>query len=363
MDPAPISRERAPEVSDTHVQFELADPHRAFEHVALCQELIRPRCGIGFERLPDDDAWQLRFPRLEVDRMEYKFEIRRPEGGYEQVLDPHNPARAPGAFGDKSVIEFPEYEPPGWLASSRAPDGTSVDVSIRTRSAALGRLHGILWSAPGVGEGDAVPLLVAHDGIEYRDYSALVMFLERMVAAGRLPAMRAFLLAPGDRDQTYSASAAYARAVAHAVLPQLGQIAPTPHGRSARVGMGASLGALAMLHVHRTNPASFGALFLQSGSFFRQRFDKIEAGFVRFGRIARFMGTVLSSDDWPHPVPITMTCGRVEENLANNRAALASLNVQGYEVDLIENRDAHNWTGWRDTFDPHLVDLLARMWS
>ena len=129
------------------------------------------------------------------------------------------------------------------------------------------------------------------------------------------------------------------------------------------MGMGASLGGLAMLHIHRRSPATFGALFLQSGSFFRQRYDKQESGFSRFRRISRFMGEVLSAREWAHPINITLTCGTVEENLHNNRATCAALRQQGYEVELIENPDAHNWVGWRDTFDPHLIDLINRMWA
>ena len=127
--------------------------------------------------------------------------------------------------------------------------------------------------------------------------------------------------------------------------------------------MGASLGALAMLHVHRRSPATFGSLYLQSGSYFRQRFDKQESGFARFRRISRFMGEVLTAEEWTHPITVTLTCGTVEENLANNRATYAALKDQGYEVKLVANRDAHNWIGWRDTFDPHLVDLVNRMWG
>ena len=129
------------------------------------------------------------------------------------------------------------------------------------------------------------------------------------------------------------------------------------------MGVGASLGALAMLHTHRRNPATFGSLFLQSGSYFRQRFDKQESGFSRFRRISRFMGEVLTSEGWPHPITATLTCGSVEENLANNRATFAALDLQGYEVKLVVNRDGHNWIAWRDTFDPHLVDLINRMWG
>lgn len=127
--------------------------------------------------------------------------------------------------------------------------------------------------------------------------------------------------------------------------------------------MGASLGALAMLHAHRTHPAVFGALFLQSGSYFRQRFDKQETGFVRFRRISRFAGRVLSAPDWAHPIPITMTCGSVEENLANNRAVRDALTNQGYDVAWSENRDGHNWIAWRDTFEPDLLPLLQRVWA
>ncbi len=176
--------------------------------------------------------------------------------------------------------------------------------------------------------------------------------------------MRAALLEPpGDRDQVYSASAAYARCMAHEVLPALAEIAPTA-GRGQRAGMGASLGALAMLHVHRRYPASFGALFLQSGSFFRRRFDSLESDFVRFDRISRFVGTILSLRDWAaHPVPLRMTCGSMEENLANNRAVTGALAASGYDASLHVNKDAHNWTAWRDTLDPHLAAFLARVWT
>jgi enterochelin esterase family protein len=57
-----------------------------------------------------------------------------------------------------------------------------------------------------------------------------------------------------------------------------------------------------------------------------------------------------------------MTCGTVEDNLANNRAVAGALRAQGYRVRFVEHRDAHNWVSWRDCLDPHLVDLLASLW-
>ena len=42
---------------------------------------------------------------------------------------------------------------------------------------------------------------------------------------------------------------------------------------------------------------------------------------------------------------------------------LEALQRQGYDVRFTRNRDAHNWISWRDTFDPHLIDLLREMWT
>lgn len=296
-------------------------------------------------------------------RLEYQLRVVHEDGSEEQILDPANPTTAPGAFGDKSVLELPDYTAPAWVEAEPRVQGTSEPLSIES---ALLRtdVTGVLWHSAGAAAGERLPVLVAHDGPEYARFSSLTRYLDHLVDAGTIGPMRAALLAPpGDRNQTYSASASYARSLAHEILPALAEIAPSPPGRAARVGMGASLGALALLHAHRVSPAGFGALFLQSGSYFRQRFDKQEAGFVRFRRISRFVGTVLTARDWMHPITVSMTCGTVEENLANNHAVHKALREQGYDATLVTNRDAHNWVGWRDTFDPHLGNLLAGAWS
>jgi enterochelin esterase-like enzyme len=126
--------------------------------------------------------------------------------------------------------------------------------------------------------------------------------------------------------------------------------------------MGASLGALAMLHAHRSFPRTLGGLFLQSGSFFTPRLDPQEWRFPRFARIVRFVRGMDRNAQYAMPVPVTMTVGTVEENAANNRQMAHVLGEQGYEVDLQEIPDMHNYTGWRDALDPHLGGLLRRAW-
>ncbi|MFN2524708.1 MAG: alpha/beta hydrolase [Actinomycetota bacterium] len=350
-------------MTDSHIKFSVHDPDHELARVRLAQEVARPRLGPDFVRFPSRAGWELLLPRPEADRMEYQLEISGGDGDAEFVTDPANPLRAPGPFGDKSVVEMPEYVPPAWVGSGPEVRGNVSAVEIRSR-ALRARLRANLWSAPGSDPAAPLPLLVVHDGSDYANYSGLVHLLDFCAAHEELPPMRAALLDPVDRNQIYSASATYAGALAHDLLPQLAELAPTPHGRSARVGMGASLGALAMLHAHRRTPALFGGLFLQSGSFFRPRLDRYEESFVRFRRIARFTGELTGRQpENAHPISITMTCGSAEENLANNELTRDALRAQGYTVTFVEHRDAHNWISWRDVLHPHLVDLLRGLWS
>jgi enterochelin esterase-like enzyme len=334
----------SPRVREDAVDFVLPDPeHRAGE-VVLGQEVSRPRPGPPFEW--SDGAWRLTFARPQVDRLEYLIGV---DGSF--APDPGNELRAPGPFGDKSVVEWPEYRKPAWLESI-ADQGPVEEVELRCRRL-VARVRVLLYATPEPPGSDA-PLIVVHDGPEYAEYAGLTRFLDAMSWEERIPPLRAALIQPVDRNETYSASALYAGALVRELLPQIAKRAP--HGP--RIGMGASLGALAMLHAHVRHPKSFDGLLLQSGSFFRQRYDKQESTFPRYRRITRFVGSVIRGSEVARTIPVAITCGTGEENRANNEDIAAALTEQGYAAWLAEVRDGHTWTAWRDSFDPHLPALI-----
>ncbi len=202
-------------------------------------------------------------------------------------------------------------------------------------------------------KGASAPILVVLDGPDYVSRARLIPLLRRQVEAGALPAHRVVLVSSADRFESFSASARYGRALA-AALDEL--------GRARRVGVGASLGALALLHAHRLEPRSFAGLFLQSGSYFRRRTDSQESGFGRFGRIDRFVGGVLRGVDGARPVPTTITCALDEENYANNAVLAQALAAQGYAVDFHAARGSHDWPTWRRAVESHLPVLLRKVW-
>jgi enterochelin esterase-like enzyme len=341
-------------MSEHTVTFRLTDPERRLAGVRLVQDVRIPRDQLGFRR--DGDAWELAIGRPPVNRMEYLLELRYPDGDVETVLDPGNPRQAAGAFGPKSVLEVPGYPTPGWLSAEARPGAvTDFEVPVTALDAAVAVR---LWSPEGTRHDERLPLLLVHDGPEYDALASLTRYLAAGTAGRWLPRLRAALLSPGPRDRWYSANMRYTRALRTTVLPAITRRAAT----SVRVGMGASLGALAMLHAHCRYPAALDALFLQSGSFFLPRFDAHESSFTRYRRIVRFTRSALRERP-RRPVPVTLTCGEREENVHNNRVMASALAAQGYRARLAEGRDLHDFTAWRDAWDPHLTLLLQDVWS
>ncbi len=349
-----------PETSSSAVHFLYPDPQAELAGVALFQEVFWPRSGPELTRTRD--GFSVVVARPPVDRMEYLFELRHPDGSRQLVCDPANPRRAPSPFGDKSVLEFPEYRAPEWSRVAPLPRGDSVDLEIPCPGLnASMRVR--IWSPSGVSPARRLPLLLALDGLEYDLYSQLTQFLDYGVNGGVLPPLRAALLHPVRRDQDYSASPEFARVLAEEVIPQLEGLIPVRTGPSGRVAMGASLGAVAALHLQWERPGAVEGLLLQSGSFFNHHYFSQELPFDPVERICMFTERIHQAVTAVAPVPTALTCGVVEETLLASTAIASSLRRLRYRAELHRLRDAHNWVAWRDAFDPHLKDLLLQVFG
>ena len=328
------------------MRLKLADPDERYTAVRLHSDLA----ALDYERAGAE--WTLDLGGAPVTRLEYELELVHADGASVRVLDPGNPLTAPGAFGDKSVLLLDGYEQPGWIgepgvgAAERelvVPGrGLGADVAVR------------LWSPADAADKTALPLLVANDGPEYAELAGLTDYCAAMIARGALPPHRVALVAPGARNEWYSASPLYAGALVRGVLPA---VAAEVAVRGAPVAMGASLGALAMLHAQHRHPGTFAGLFLQSGSFFTPEHDIQERGFERWARVTAFVAEVLSGGVGSGAAPAVLTCGAGEENIHNNREMAAALGEHLHELG-----DLHNYTAWRDALDPHLTNLLAALW-
>ena len=206
----------APALNEDVVLLSLRD--RGYRRVELVHELRQPRTIPFHRRGP---SWQLQLEQPPVHRFEYLLELEHRDGRVERVPDPGNPRRARGAFGEKSVLEFTGYEPPDWVGDEESQTGDLRELTLpsrllRTETAAL------LWSAAETDPLAELPLLLVHDGPDYARFSEVLRLFDHLVAFAEVPPFRAALVPPPlDRNETYSASARYARALAEEWLPAL----------------------------------------------------------------------------------------------------------------------------------------------
>jgi enterochelin esterase-like enzyme len=306
----------------------------------------------------DGDGWVATIPAPPVDRLEYLLVLRAPNGDEAMVLDPANPARVEGVFGDHSVLELPGYHPPDWLPWTSKPWSAQA-VTADTADPGLA-VQGELLSPPGHGTTDPLPLLVVHDGHEYIRLARLLDLLDWLANDDPTLRCRVLALQPVDRDRAYAASDAYTDALVDDALPAVRDLAPTI---GPLVGLGASLGALALTYAAATHDGTFAGLLCQSGSFFLPRFDAHEVRFSGYQRVVAVTAQLHADPAALKGVIMRLTAGLGEENLDNNQALTDRLAELGVDTRIALGRDGHNYTAWRDLLDPSLPRLLSRCWG
>jgi enterochelin esterase family protein len=330
-------------VGGDEVVFRLADPEHELDGVSLWLDLVLPAdWPEDLSLAPVEGGWELRLGLPDLDCLEYLF-----DAGGDMAPDPGNPDQVDGAFGPHSWLALPGYAPPAWLEAEGRPG--------ERHPLTVGDLDLEVWEPDG-SAGEPLPLLLVHDGAEMDTYGRVLHY------AATRPPMRVALLSPGGaRDERYAANPAYAAALVGDVLPALRAAYPTAYEP---VLLGQSLGGLAALHAAWLYPTAFSGLMLQSGSFFTPVLDLQESGYSHFDHVVGFVSMLHESTGAPAGFPpVAITCGLAEENLANNRLMHTHLTELDVAVTWGEARQGHTWTCWRDTLDPHLGDLLDRVWA
>lgn len=345
----------SPTLLDGQIRFSYPDHDPSVTGVVLQTDRAIP----GDRELVRDPSspigWRLDLPRPALQRIEYRYAVAHGDH-VEVLLDPANPITVRTAFGERSVLELPDYHPPQWLQAP-AVEGRFEPHLLAGETD--GEVPVSIWTPAGLADHDPAPLLVVHDGPEYDVLASITRYSGAAIAAGLLPPHRLALAHPVMRDAWYSGSPKYLRTIATAGLDRVEE----RYAVSGPIAvMGASLGGLTALLVGLLAAPRIGAVFAQSGSFFQTRLDASESGYPYFGRISRLVEAVLHARHTDHPLRIGMTCGSLEENAANNRAMAAALRRAGHTVTHREVPDLHNYTAWRDSLHPDLTTVLRDTW-
>ena len=294
------------------------------------------------------DTWVAAIHFPEDGRIEYRLEIRRGHR-IETTLDPTNPEIASNPFGMNSVLTGSRYEPAG-----RSQAGWDIH-EFRVSSVAFGgrRPHHML-SPTGVSDREPLPLVLLHDGSDYRNHAGLEEVLAHGIESGAIPKLRVGLLDPRHRDVEYAADPRHAAHVMTEVLPRL----RSRLGIDGRIVIGgASLGAVASWHAAWSHPGTVTGLVLQSGTFAAGRHPEIPPGMAT--PLQSFLRTA-GQDPRVGDAGIGQTCGRFESLIDWNRSVADLLSVHAARHRFTERWTGHDWGAWADTLVAALRTALDR---
>jgi enterochelin esterase family protein len=204
-----------------------------------------------------------------------------------------------------------------------------------------------------------LPLVVFQHGPDYLNRADLIEYWTSQMESGALPLCRIALIRPvnpGEDDAWLADPTAFEDALVGRVLPAI-------RDRYDTIGpvvlVGASVGALMALSCSVRYPTAFGALFLQSGSFFCHQAGDDE---TYYPQIQDFVVGMHAKVGTARRMIIGMTCG-AEPNLLNNQLMARTLRRLGHCVQFDEVGSTHDFESWGRCLDPLLTWLLQTAWA
>lgn len=297
------------------------------------------------QSLRESGLWATTIELPKGSRIEYKFEVVR--GGHRELItDPLNGVLAKDPFGANSVCQGYGYERPSWTMEQEHVRRGSVDeMTVQSKSFRNTRALRVYIPAR-FRQNRRYPLLIAHDGSDYLNFSSLQTVLDNLIQALEIPPMIVALTDSPNRLKEYAGDDRHARFLADELLPAVAKRYPLIDEPQARGLLGASFGGVASLHAAWRNPGLFGRLLLQSGSYAFSDIGRHQRGPV-FDPVVRFMNEFREQPGRPAD-RIYVSCGIYESLIYENRSLVPRLQAQGIDVKFEEVRDAHNWENWRD---------------
>lgn len=333
-----------PLVSDDTATFFFYDGRDA-EHVRLVHWVFGLESHQHFRRLGNTNAFYLPLELPRGARAEYKFAVRRDERDH-WLHDPHNPKRAFDPFGSNSVCTMPGYADPPWTRPiPSARHGTMERFEVATKVYGGSRPIDV-WLPAEFAPYKQFPLLIVHDGEDYRTYASMRTVLDNLVHKREVAPMIVAFTSGVDRNREYGADPRQPDFLVNEVLPAICARYPIREGAEHRGLCGASFGAVTSLYTAWTYPGVFGRLLLQSGSFVFT--DVGEHGRSElFDPVVEFINQ-FRRDPGRIDAKVFMSAGTFESLIYYNRSLVPRLRAAGLTVKFEEAHDGHNWMAWRD---------------
>ncbi len=340
-----------PVVRGRDILFLYENAERPVSEIRLVHHIALLDRAPMFQKVNDEGTFAFHLVLPPKSRLEYTFGIKYEDGGQEIVTDPRNERKAWCPFGPKSVVWTDRYREPGW-SHHRKDIAHGIVEEYRLDSAIFGgSRQGLIYIPPGKVPRGGFPVLIAHDGPDYVNYSGIVDVLDNMIASKEIVPVMAVLTKPEKRNTEYSCTPEHPKFIFEELMPWVRKKYPAAKGRKKTAMMGSSFGAVATAYAAFHYAHEVGLLFLQSGSFRYQdavRSLPLFEAIDEWDRITLF----LEGDFFPkgpaEKMKIFHTCGTFESILQYNQYFSRDIVAAGHTVSYQESNDGHNWISWRN---------------
>ncbi len=190
-------------------------------------------------------------------RLDYKYVYN----GSTWILDPRNPFRAPGGFGDNSELRMPEYIPPAEVEFyANIPHGALQDTIFFSSNLNNSRQVRV-YLPPGYDAStERYPVALVHDGLEYITLAKMNNVIDYLIAENRIQPVIAVFVPPVNRSPEYidNQQNAFTAFISSELIPWLDGRYRTKTGAENRLVMGSSAGGNISLWIAMQHPEIFG---------------------------------------------------------------------------------------------------------
>lgn len=323
-----VAQNEFPFVEDSTVYFLVEDTTGQTVYLAGDLTAWQPD-SIALKRIGNTRFWYTSLTLPQKARVEYKFVC-----GKRWFLDPFNPLKDEGGFGQNSVLVMPGYQFPQEVLFKPEFQNSTLDTIVFKSRLLNNRRRVYFYKHQQAGPNS--PIIIFHDGGDYLKYGKAKIILDNLIGQKTLEPLIAVFVEPRNRNREYWFNDLYLKMLFKELLPFLKEKYALKNNRLAMGG--ASLGGLISVYALKHYASQIDFVFSQSGAFWIEN-ERIIKEVENFPKVKSFL---------------FLSYG-LFENMEKSHLKLADvLQKKGINFEIKRYYEGHNWGHWR----AHLKEAL-----